>query len=74
MKCKVCKIGDLRVTHTISAGPSAETRDYVCSNCGARHSSTTFLIERKRKRGDGSRSLASEIKDGKIRVERDRDA
>lgn len=75
MKCSRPKCrGDLRVTHTHAAGDAAQTRDYVCSQCGCRYSSVTFLVERpsqkRKKKGQAGAALAKLVEEGRLALEK----
>lgn len=65
-QCKHCQ-GELRVTHTYSAGEGAQTRNLKCQNCGARYTQVAFIMQESSGRGTGAEAVAKKIRKGKLR-------
>ena len=59
--------GALRVTHTYSAGPGAQTRNLKCPVCDARYTQVAFIMQRTNGRGTGAGAVAKKIQAGELR-------
>lgn len=66
MKCE-CG-GNLRVTHTLTAGLGSQAREHKCDKCNCRRTSVSFIVKDREKEG-GAAEMVRKLKLGLVTYE-----